>query len=121
LYPGWWALFPTFASAAIILAGPSSIAYKYFLSNKLMVFIGKISYSLYLWHWPLLVFSRVLFPEGSEEMLGQIWFIILLAFMFSITSYFFVENPIRFSKRKRVLFILLLMMLAVGVSSFVIH
>jgi peptidoglycan/LPS O-acetylase OafA/YrhL len=64
------ALFPTLASAAIILAGDSSIANKYILSNKCMVFIGKISYSLYLWHWPLLVFSRTYFPEGSERILG---------------------------------------------------
>jgi peptidoglycan/LPS O-acetylase OafA/YrhL len=66
LYPGGWALFPTLASAAIIVAGESSIANKYILGNRLMVFLGKISYSLYLWHWPMLVLSRTFFPEGSE-------------------------------------------------------
>lgn len=67
LYPGWWAVFPTLASAAVILAGADSVGNKYVLSNKVMVFFGKISYSLYLWHWPLLVFSRTFFPEGSDS------------------------------------------------------
>ena len=62
LYPGGWALFPTLASAAIIVAGDNSIANKYILSNRLMVLIGKISYSLYLWHWPMLILSRTFFP-----------------------------------------------------------
>lgn len=62
LYPGWWALFPTLASAAIIQSGSESIVNKHILSNKVMTFIGKISYSLYLWHWPLLVFSRIMYP-----------------------------------------------------------
>jgi peptidoglycan/LPS O-acetylase OafA/YrhL len=120
LYPGWWAILPTLASAAIILAGPDSFANKYFLGNKAMVFIGKISYSLYLWHWPLLVFSRSLFPIGTY-LHDYIWFIVLLAFIFSIASYFLVENPIRFSKSKRVFFILLIVMSFIGVATFILY
>ena len=55
-YPGWWALIHTFASAAIIQAGSESVVKKYILSNPVMVFIGKISYSLYLWHFPFFAF-----------------------------------------------------------------
>jgi len=62
LFPGWWALIPTLSSACILQAGPSAFLNKYVLSTKLFVFIGKISYPLYLWHWPLLVFSRKLYP-----------------------------------------------------------
>ena len=120
LYPGWWAIFPTLASAAVILAGPDSIANKYFLSNHEMVFIGKISYSLYLWHWPLLVFSRSIFPIGTF-LHTYIWFIVLLAFIFSIISYFLIENPIRFSNFKNIFFTLLIIMFFIGVGSFVIY
>lgn len=70
LYPGWWALLPTLASAAVILAGPESIGNKYLLRNKLMVFVGKVSYSLYLWHWPLLVFSKAFYPKDSDLLLA---------------------------------------------------
>lgn len=121
LYPGWWALFPTLASAAIISSGSHSIGNKYFLSNKAMVFFGKISYSLYLWHWPLLVFSRILFPEGSDSLLGRTWFIVVISVVLSLLSYFFVENPIRFRKQKRVFFTLLSIMLLIGITSVLIH
>ena len=98
LYPGWWALFPTLASVAIISSGSESVGNKYLLSNRVMVFFGKISYSLYLWHWPLLVFSRILFPPGSDSLLAQTWFIVLISVAMSLLSYFLVENPIRFRK-----------------------
>ena len=97
LYPGWWALFPTLASVAIISSGSDSIGNK-LLSNRVMVFFGKISYSLYLWHWPLLVFSRILFPPGSDSLLAQTWFILVVSVAMSLLSYFLVENPIRLRK-----------------------
>lgn len=122
LYPGWWALLPTLASAAVILAGPNSVGNKLLLSSRIMVFIGKISYSLYLWHWPLLVFSRALFPQGSDSLIDQYWFIALLTLiLFSISSYYFIENPIRFAKSKRVFFSLLIIMCLIGATSFILH
>jgi peptidoglycan/LPS O-acetylase OafA/YrhL len=71
MFPGFWALIPTLGAACIIQAGNESLVNKYILSSKPFVFIGKISYSLYLWHWPLLVFSRILYPEGSDSMLAR--------------------------------------------------
>ena len=71
LFPGFWALIPTLGAACIIQAGSESLFNKYILSSKPFVFVGKISYSLYLWHWPLLVFSRTFYPEGSESLLAR--------------------------------------------------
>lgn len=65
LFPGFWALVPSLGSAAIIQANNEAFVNKYILSSKPFVFIGKISYSLYLWHWPFLVFSRMFYPAGS--------------------------------------------------------
>lgn len=70
-FPGWWALFPTIGATLIIQAGPNTLINRYFLGFSPVRFVGKISYSLYLWHWPLLVFSRMLYPEGSSSMLSK--------------------------------------------------
>ncbi|HEX7867156.1 MAG TPA: acyltransferase family protein [Variovorax sp.] len=58
-FPGWWALLPTLGAVSCIAAGPNGVLNKYLLSNRVMVWIGLISYPLYLWHWPLLAFVRV--------------------------------------------------------------
>ena len=65
LFPGWFALIPTLSTACIIIGGENAFLNKHILSSKPFVFIGKISYPLYLWHWPLFVFSRTFFPIGS--------------------------------------------------------
>jgi peptidoglycan/LPS O-acetylase OafA/YrhL len=67
----------------------------YFLSNYVSVFIGKISYSLYLWHWPVLVYATLLF---SQELVTPVY-VVLTVFM-SITSYYIVERPYRYRKFK---------------------
>ncbi|MEZ2299830.1 acyltransferase family protein [Variovorax sp. RCC_210] len=59
-FPGWWALLPTLGAVSCIAAGPNGVLNKYLLSNRVMVWIGLISYPLYLWHWPLLAFVRIL-------------------------------------------------------------
>jgi peptidoglycan/LPS O-acetylase OafA/YrhL len=90
LFPGFWALIPTLGAACIIQANYESIINKYLLSSKPFVLIGKISYSLYLWHWPLLVFSRTFYPEGSTSIFSNTYFILFLTVIFSIGSYYIV-------------------------------
>ena len=53
-FPGYLALLPTLGAALLIWAGPLALVNKRILSNSLMVWIGKISYPLYLWHWAIL-------------------------------------------------------------------
>ena len=67
-----------------------SIAYK-FLTLKPVVFIGVISYSLYLWHWGVLVISRLTVGVKPRTIPYQLALMLLLA----VTSYFFVEKPLR--------------------------
>ena len=65
-YPGWYALAPTIGAALVIAVGPTAYLNRKLLSNKIVVFIGLISYPLYLWHWPLLVYVRVYKPDGAN-------------------------------------------------------
>ncbi|KAF0693850.1 Aste57867_15228 [Aphanomyces stellatus] len=61
-FPGYWALLPTLGAAGLIFSGPATPFNKYILGSAPLVFVGHISYALYLWHWPLLVFARKHYP-----------------------------------------------------------
>jgi peptidoglycan/LPS O-acetylase OafA/YrhL len=61
-FPGWWALSPVAAAVMLILAGPPAWPNRYILGTPPLVLIGLISYPLYLWHWPLLSFARIITP-----------------------------------------------------------
>jgi peptidoglycan/LPS O-acetylase OafA/YrhL len=82
-----------FGTCLIILCiEEKSLIYK-ILTNKILVFIGLISYSLYLWHYPIFAFSKITnFTEGSLIKKAIIFLLILLL---SITSYFVIEKPFR--------------------------
>jgi len=58
-YPGWRALLPTLGALLVISAGPAAWVNRNILAHPAMVFVGLISYPLYLWNWPLLVFPRI--------------------------------------------------------------
>ena len=91
LYPGWRALPPTLAALALIAVGPRAVVNRYLLGNPLMVFIGLISYPLYLWHWPLIVFSRLV--ESVE--FSHPWRAVAIAAVLSVMTYYFLERPMR--------------------------
>ena len=59
-FPGFWALLPTMSTYLIIAAGPHAWLNSAVLASRPCRFIGIISYPLYLWHWPLLSFARIL-------------------------------------------------------------
>src|ERR1700722_8481853 len=63
-FPGWLAALPTVGTCLLIAAGNRSWVNSRLLGNPLMVWVGLISYPLYLWHWPLLSFQRILSPSG---------------------------------------------------------
>ena len=65
-----------------------------FLSNQFPVFIGKISYSLYLYHWPMIIFYKIC--TGTQEVsIGSSLAILFISFFLSVVSYLFVERPAR--------------------------
>jgi len=60
LFPSWWALLPTFG-AFLLISSPDAWINNTFLSHKFVVWIGLISYPLYLWHWSLFSYSHIIF------------------------------------------------------------
>lgn len=99
-YPGWRAMLPALGAALIIAAGPYSDMNRLFLSNRVMVYIGLISYPLYLWHWPLLSFSRVVESgePGSEIKIAAVF----LAFVLAMATYHWLEKPLRERSARKV-------------------
>ena len=93
LFPAPWALAPVLGTAVVIWAtqGHDTLATR-LLGLAPMVFVGKISYALYLWHWPLLLFFKMQFPEWGY---GTAVVAIALSVFLSWVSLEFLENPIR--------------------------
>lgn len=78
-----------------IAAGPHNILSRIFLCNKISIFIGKISYPLYLCHWPLLSFAYIL--NGKLGISGyQRLTLVAVAFIAASSIYFMIERPVRF-------------------------
>jgi peptidoglycan/LPS O-acetylase OafA/YrhL len=95
-FPGFVALWPTLAAAAIIVAGQSGARFGVdrFLSWKPLVSLGDNSYALYLWHWPVLVLA--LAATGVEfPNLSQGAAIIAASVVLAVLTTRFVEKPLR--------------------------
>ena len=93
MFPGWWALLPTIGAASIIAAGPQAWINRKFLAHPGMVWVGLISYPLYLWHWPILAFLRITGALKSPLEIGVC--AISAAFALSWLTYRLVERPFR--------------------------
>ena len=92
-FPGWSASIPVLATCLIIGAGPKAWINRKMLSNPIMKWIGLISYPLYLWHWPILSFARII--EGQTITPWMRISLIALAIIVSWATYVFIEKPVR--------------------------
>lgn len=93
-FPGFLALMPVAGTVMLLLSGarrgaggPTAL-----LSLPPFLWTGKLSYSLYLWHWPMIVYATILVPELST---GGRLLCLLGTIALSCLSYRFVENPVR--------------------------
>ena len=94
-FPGLAAVVPCFGTGILLVTGktgPSVV--KSVLENRVLVFVGLISYSLYLWHWPLFVFTRLRFAQ-TELSPGLATLGTLLSVFFAVVSWRFIERPFR--------------------------
>lgn len=94
-FPGTWALLPVLGAVLLIFAGPMAWFNRRILANKIVVWFGLISFPLYLWHWPLLSFARIVVGEvpNSRIRIGAV----LVAIVLSWLTMRFIEKPFRFS------------------------
>lgn len=92
-FPGWAALLPTIGALLLISAGSEAWVNRHILSNRAFVFIGLISYPLYLWHWPLLSFAHITLSKQPPN--GTVTVIVFVSVVLAWLTYRFVERPIR--------------------------
>ncbi len=94
-FPGLAAIPPTLGAVLAILVGsqPQSLIYK-LLSIRALVAIGLISYSLYLWHWPIFAFIRNYHAEVHLDWISSLLGLVF-SFLFAYLSWRFVEQPFR--------------------------
>ncbi|MCU1372082.1 MAG: acyltransferase [Ilumatobacteraceae bacterium] len=93
-FPGVAALVPVVGTLLLIVAGTATDrGLPQVLSLRPVVWIGDVSYGWYLWHWPLIVFAGVLWPEQDGVLVAAA----LLSLVPTALSYRYVENPIRFA------------------------
>ncbi|HEU4664440.1 MAG TPA: acyltransferase family protein [Dokdonella sp.] len=98
-FPGFWALLPVAGASMLIWAGPDAVVNRRALAQRPMVWIGLISFQLYLWHWPLLAFLHIARPEdsgGASRALA-----IAASFPLAWATYAWIDKPIRSGSHSR--------------------
>jgi branched-subunit amino acid ABC-type transport system permease component len=104
---------PTFGAVLIIACGSKAWVNRVILQNRFLVFFGLISLPLYLWHWPLLVFARIIESEKPSSLIRII--AVIISIILAWLTYRFIEKPIRFGKHTKLKTIILtIVMVLVG-------
>jgi peptidoglycan/LPS O-acetylase OafA/YrhL len=107
-FPGAWALLPTIGTGILIYSGASGALFnKTILSSPVLIWIGLISYPLYLWHWPLLTFSRIMnseIPSVETRLL-----LLAISFILAWATYKYLELRIRSTSKKKDRYIVAIM------------
>lgn len=120
-FPGFWALLPELSAYLIISAGPHAWLNRVVLSNRLLVWIGLISFPLYLWHWPLLVFAKQ--SSTQEPSVPSLLLVVASSIALAWLTYRLIERPIRFGKLgggRKAIFLSILMII-IGYLGFNIY
>ncbi len=112
-FPGLWALVPVLGAVLIITSGSQAWVNRNILSHKIAVWFGLISFPLYLWHWPILSFSRIIEGELPSRNIRIV--AVILSIALAWLTYRIVERPLRFGKHEKVkLPVLVVLMIIVG-------
>jgi peptidoglycan/LPS O-acetylase OafA/YrhL len=112
-FPGWRALIPTFGTLFLIAAGPTPLINRA-LSVRPLVFIGLISYPLYLWHWPILVFWRIIIAEELPTWASLVG--LAASVVMGWITYELVEARVRRSPRRHLALSLCAAMVVVAIA-----
>lgn len=111
-FPGVQALVPALGASLLIVAGPHAPVNRAVLSCGALVAVGLVSYPLYLWHWPLLSFSRIV---HGELPLGMRAAILVASVALAVLTYRLLERPLKSAgQRNQVALALAVVLTAVG-------
>jgi peptidoglycan/LPS O-acetylase OafA/YrhL len=99
VFPGLWVLLPVAGTFFLLVAGDRAWVNRRILALRPVVWVGLISYPLYLWHWPLLSFTRLMMSGTPPALirLGLVAASVVLAWL----TYRAIEWPVRFGSRRR--------------------
>lgn len=97
-HPGMSALLPLLGTVALIASGPVAMGNR-LLAFQPLVWVGLISYPLYLWHWPLLSYLRIM--ESGAPSQFMLWSVAGAAVLLAWGTYWFIERPIRHAPKGR--------------------
>ncbi|MDX6254029.1 MAG: hypothetical protein QOJ11_363 [Frankiales bacterium] len=99
VYPGSAVILPVVGAALVIMGGSPGHPHgaEMMLKQMPFQFVGAISYSLYLWHWPVLIIGPLYL--GHAMTIGDKWVAVAISFALATSSYYLVEGPIRSRKR----------------------
>jgi peptidoglycan/LPS O-acetylase OafA/YrhL len=111
-YPGWRALAPTVGTLLVLAAGSRAWLNRTVLAHPALVFIGWISYPLYLWHWPLLYLTRISAVTTPSPVIRSL--AMLVAVGLAWLTYRFLERPIRRNSGARSVIALLVIAAGLG-------
>lgn len=95
--PGWFTLFPVLGTA-VLIGGGGTLIHRRLLGARAAVFIGLISYPLYLWHFPLMTYARIHFVDGVR--FRYMLAILLASFVLAWLTYRLIEVPLRFGHKQ---------------------
>jgi peptidoglycan/LPS O-acetylase OafA/YrhL len=105
-YPGWRALLPVAGTLLLMeggagTGGNGAWVNRKILSHPAVVWIGLISYPLYLFHWPALSFVHIV--KGENPKTGYIVMALLVSFVLTVLTYYFIERKIRHNKSRSII------------------
>lgn len=120
-FPGKWALVPVLGAVLIITAGAKAWVNRTILSNKVAVWFGLISFPLYLWHWPLLSFAKIV--EGEVLSRSIRIAAVVLSVVLAWLTVKMIEKPLRFGNQRVGIKVAMLcgLVFVMGVSGLVVN
>lgn len=122
IFPGATALIPVIGTSLLIASGSNAWANTTIFSKKIPMWFGKISFPLYLWHWPLLSYGWII--EGSLPSRHFRFTVVVLSIVLAWLTYILIEFPIRFGKHRdniKIVRILITLMVLVGTAGYTIY
>jgi peptidoglycan/LPS O-acetylase OafA/YrhL len=117
-FPGWLALIPVVGASLLIVSGKDSYLNRVLLSAPILVFFGLISFPLYLWHWPLLVFPHIFLGE-SLDFFPQV-FLVIFSILLAWLTYRYIEIPLRVKNYKKSISALIFLALLVFIFGIIV-